>query len=336
MRDIIRWLYDKATDWLTKEGEPSPSPLCDYNRLGFELRPGDVLLVEGRSRVSEVIKIITQSSWSHSALYIGRLYDIADPDLRAVVEYHYDGDPEDQLLVEAVMGQGTVVSPLHRYREDHLRICRPTGLAPADAEKVIGYTVKHLGWDYDVRQILDLARFFFPWSFLPRRWRSSLFQHNAGNPTRTVCSKLLAEAFNSIDFPILPFIERNDDGSVRFFKRNPRLFAPRDFDYSPYFAIIKYPFLGMNDVGLYHRLPWSDEDIYNDELHKFSPPPPVSNVQPVEERPTVDGVTMEVAVEVEVLEPTADEARQCDQQKAIATDGQPPRHLGFPFLRRRG
>ena len=76
MRDLLRWLYDKATDWLTKDGPPSPTPLCDFNRLGFELRIGDVILVEGRSRVSDVIKIITQSPWSHSALYIGRLYDI--------------------------------------------------------------------------------------------------------------------------------------------------------------------------------------------------------------------------------------------------------------------
>ena len=82
MRDLLRWLYDKATDWLTREGPPGPTPLCDFNQLGFELRKGDVLLVEGRSRVSEVIRVITQSPWSHSALYVGRLYDIDDPDLR--------------------------------------------------------------------------------------------------------------------------------------------------------------------------------------------------------------------------------------------------------------
>lgn len=273
MRNLLRWVYDHATDWLTREGAPSPTPLCDFSRLGFELRTGDVVLVEGRSRVADVIKLITQSPWSHAALYIGRIYDLRDPDLRSVIEYHYDGDPEDQLVIEALMGRGTIISPLSYYQEDHLRICRPTGLSPVDAEAVIAYSMKHLGWDYDVRQILDLARFFFPWSFLPRRWRSSLFEHNAGHPTRTVCSTLLAEAFDAVDFPILPFIDRADDGSVRFFKRNPRLSAPRDFDYSPYFSIIKYPYLGLNDVGLYHRLPWSNEDVYNDERHRFVPPP---------------------------------------------------------------
>ncbi|MDJ0740968.1 MAG: YiiX/YebB-like N1pC/P60 family cysteine hydrolase [Gammaproteobacteria bacterium] len=319
MRDLLRWLYKKATDWLTKDGPPSPTPLCDFNRLGFELRSGDVILVEGRSRVSEVIKQITQSPWSHSALYIGRLYDVSDPDLREVIGYHYDGDPEDQLVIEALMGKGTIISPLSRYHEDHLRICRPTGLSPADAESVIGYAAKHLGWDYDVRQILDLARFFFPWSFLPRRWRSSLFEHNAGKPTRTVCSTLLAEAFMAVDFPILPFIDRADDGSVRFFKRNPRLATPRDFDYSPYFSIIKYPFLGLNDIGLYHRLPWTDDDIYNDERHAFKPPP-------VATAPPADTPSAEALAE------TADIATVDDEPTTAGNR----RHHAFAFLKRKG
>ena len=328
MRDVLRWLNNKATEWLTREGPPSPTPLCDFNRLGFELRTGDIILVEGRSRVSEVIKIITQSPWSHSALYVGRLYDIRDPDLRAVIEYHYDGDPEEQLLIEAVMGRGTIISPLTAYKKDHLRICRPTSLSPADAEAVIAYSAKHLGWEYDVRQILDLARFFFPWSFLPRRWRSSLFQHNAGKPTRTVCSTLLAEAFNSVDFPVLPFIDRLEDGSVRFFKRNPRLFAPRDFDYSPYFSIIKYPFLGINDVGLYHRLPWSEEDIYNDERHAFNPPPSKALREPL---PAVED---DLQTEEEAGADASNDDFADDDNDA--SESLPERHHGFSFLRRRG
>ena len=312
MYELPRWLFDRAIDWLTRDGPPSPTPLCDFSRLGFELRTGDVLLVEGRSRVSEVIKIITQSPWSHSALYVGRVYDIKDPDLRAVIEYHYDGDPQDQLIIEALIGRGTIVSSLTNYRHDHLRICRPTGLSPADAEKLIGYAVKQLGWDYDVRQILDLARFAFPWGILPRRWRSSLFQHNAGNPTRTVCSTLLAEAFGAVDFPILPFIARDEDGSVRFFKRNPRLFAPRDFDYSPYFAIIKYPYMGLNDLGLYHRLPWSDAEVYNDERHAFRPAPskvlrptpsPAVDLDPDDDLP--ESAVAAVAIAPDVAAPAA-------------------------------
>ncbi len=263
----MQWI----ADWLTKEGPPATSPLCDFNRLTYELRPGDVLLVEGRSRVSNVIKTITQSSWTHSALYIGRIYDIRDPKLQQRVRMSYHGDLSEQLLVEALLGVGTLIVPISKYRRDHLRICRPSGLEPEDAQKVVTHAIQHLGFDYDMRHLLDLARFFLPWTVLPRRWRSSLFEHNAGPPTRTVCSSMLASAFNEVNFPILPFIDRDDDGSLRFFKRNPRLITPKDFDYSPYFDIIKYPFLGLDDLAVYRRLPWGDEDrLYNDDARAFA------------------------------------------------------------------
>ena len=273
MRKLLRWIDEKATEWLIRDGPPPLTPLCDFKRLQFELRPGDVLLVEGRSRVAEVIKSITQSPWSHAALHLGRLHDIRDPTLRERVLTHYEGDPEEQLLIEAIIGKGTIVTPLSTYREDHLRICRPASLSPDDAQRVIDYCVRRLGLDYDMRHVLDLARFFFPWGILPRRWRSSLFQHNAGEPTRAVCSTLIAEAFMAVDYPILPFIDREQDGSIRFFKRNPKLFAPRDFDTSPYFDIIEYPFLGIDELGLYRKLPWSTEDTYyNDEPEGIAHP----------------------------------------------------------------
>ncbi len=260
-----------VADWLTKEEPPPQSPFCDFKRICYELKPGDVLLVEGRSRVSNVIKQITQSSWTHSALFIGRIYDIRDPQLQQRVRMAYQGDLNEPLLVEALLGQGTILVPVSKYRRDHLRICRPTGLEPEDAQQVVAHAIHHLGTDYDMRHLLDLARFFFPWAILPRRWRSSLFEHNAGIPTRAVCSSLIASAFNSVNFPILPFIDRDDDGSLRFFKRNPRLFTPKDFDYSPYFDIIKYPFLGLNELSVYRRLPWSEEEIlYNDDVRGFA------------------------------------------------------------------
>jgi hypothetical protein len=264
---IMQWI----SDWLTKEGPTPQFPFCDFKRLNYELRPGDVLLVDGRSRVSNVIKQITQSTWTHSALHIGRIYDIRDPLLQQRVRMAYHGDLNEHLLVEALLGQGTIIAPVSKYRHDHVRICRPTGLDPEDAHKVVAHAIEHVGSDYDMRHMMDLGRFFFPWTILPKRWRSSLFEHNAGIPTRTVCSSLIASAFNSVNFPILPFINRDDDGSIQFFKRNPRLFTPKDFDYSPYFDIIKYPYLGLDDLGVYRRLPWSEEDIlYNDDERSFA------------------------------------------------------------------
>ncbi|MCF6280906.1 MAG: hypothetical protein L3J28_01655 [Candidatus Polarisedimenticolaceae bacterium] len=270
MKRFAQWLTTKITDWLMRDAPLRVSPLCDFNHLSHELKQGDVLLIEGRSRVSEVIKMITQSSWTHAALYLGRISDIPDPEIQAKISEAYDGHPSDQLIIEALLGEGTIIAPLHKYREDHIRICRPSRLTTTDAHHIIAYTIKHLGFKYDVRQLFDLARFLFPWAILPRRWRSSLFEHNAGAPTHAVCTTLIAEAFGSVDFPVLPFIDRGLDGSIRFYRRNPRLMSPKDFDSSPYFDIIKYPFLGLDDLGIYRKLPWSSEQVlFNDDHQDF-------------------------------------------------------------------
>jgi len=157
------------------------------------MRPGDVILVEGRSRVSEIIKIITQSSWTHSMLYIGLLHDIKSVDLREIVEHHYQGDPTATLVVESLLGEGTVINPLIKYQHDHLRICRPSGITPHDAVKVVAYGIHKLGTSYHVRQLLDLARFLFPYQILPRRWHSTLFLEKVNNTNQTVCSTMISE-----------------------------------------------------------------------------------------------------------------------------------------------
>lgn len=276
---LTAWLARTITQWLTVEKPADRTPLCDFERIRYEIRPADVLLVEGRTRVSEVIKNITQSSWTHSALYIGRINDIDDPRVRAQIDRHFDGDPNSQLVIEALLGRGTIISVLDKYHSDHLRICRPAGLARRDAQTVIAYAANHLGCDYDVRQLLDLARFLFPYGIVPRHWRSSLFEHNAGIPTRTVCSSMLAAAFNHVHFPVLPVMRRLENGELRMYKRNARLYTPRDFDYSPYFEIIKYPYLGVADKSLYRSLPW-DEDgqICNGVNDCFVPQPIPENL----------------------------------------------------------
>ncbi|MBF0189455.1 MAG: hypothetical protein HQL50_16140 [Magnetococcales bacterium] len=258
--------------WLQKEQPIEGIPLCNYDRLQAEIHPCDVVLVEGWSRVSEVIKAITQSPWSHGALYIGCLGQISDTSLRKKIRAYYDGDEETPLLVETELGRGTVITPLATYRKYHLRICRPNGISQWDALKVIEYVVNRLGTDYDIRQLLDMARFFFPYTILPRRWRSSLFEHNAGDPTRTVCSSLLARGFMSVKFPILPVVQRDDNGKLLFYRRNSRLFTPKDFDYSPYFEIVKYPLVGNEDMANYRTLPWDPQGLICNSVRDCTPP----------------------------------------------------------------
>jgi len=256
-RPLVNWLI---------RSRPAPEfPLSDFERIRYELRPCDVILVEGRTRVSEVIKMITQSSWSHAALYLGRLHDIEDPELRETVNELFPFPPDTQLIVESELGLGTVIRDLASYQQDHIRICRPRGLNHKDSQQMIHYAISQLGKEYDVRQILDLARFLFPWWVMPRRWRSSLFQHNPGTATRTVCSTMIAEAFGFIQFPILPLVKKAGEDDIQLFRRNPKLCTPRDFDYSPYFEIIKYPFMDFSEHSDYRLLPWHGKGVLSGE-----------------------------------------------------------------------
>ena len=255
------WLVGKLVNWLNTEDDHWEIPPCDFDRLSFEIRPCDVLLVEGRNRISNIIKTITLSSWTHSALYIGRLHDIEDPELQGLIQRYYDGDVTEQLVIEPLLGQGTVITPLSKYSGDHLRICRPKGLSRQDVQSVINEAANYLGREYDIRQLIDLARFIFPYGVVPRRWRSTLFEHNAGEQAKTVCSTMIAEVFAAVHYPVLPVIHRTDDGGLRMYKRNTRLYTPRDFDYSPYFDVIKYPILGFDDIAVYRQLPWDKEGV---------------------------------------------------------------------------
>lgn len=254
---MINWIRAAVVKWL-KHKKPLPhAPLSDFERIRHEIKACDVLLIEGRTRVSEVIKLITQSSWSHAALYIGRLHDIEDPQLREKVGRYYPGTADKQLIIESELGMGTVVRALTAYEGEHIRICRPRGLAYNDSQKVVAHAIGRLGTTYDVRQIFDLGRFLFPWVIMPRRWRSTLFSASPGKSTQTVCSTMIAESFSSIQFPILPLVKRVDADRVQLFRRNPKLCTPNHFDYSPYFDIIKYPFLDFQLHADQRLLPWT-------------------------------------------------------------------------------
>ena len=67
---------------------------------------------------------------------------------------------------------------------------------------------------------------------------------------------MIAEAFSSIDFPILPVVKSHEETGIELYVRNPRLFTPSDFDYSPYFEILKFPFISFVDSP-YRHLPWN-------------------------------------------------------------------------------
>lgn len=221
------------------------------------LRPGDVLLIEGNSRLSAIIKYLTQSTWSHATLYVGA------PDGQ-------DGDVDlgTPVLLEAEAEEGVHLSPLAKYVGFNMRICRPFGLAEEERRKVVAAATRSLGEQYDAHHIIDLLRYLFPYPPVPVALRRRMLAVGAGDPTRAICSTLIAQAFYSVNYPILPAptqIRSDGESAISvspfvarevFHIKKTSLFTPRDFDVSPYFSILN-PLVGSKFD--YHNLIW-DKD----------------------------------------------------------------------------
>ncbi len=242
---------------------------ADGKLVAETLAPGDVLLIEGNTRISAVIKYLTQSMWSHAALYVG-----PRSELRSAT-----GGTAD--LIEADVLEGVRAVPLSYYRNFRVRICRPVKLTSSDRELLIRFLIERLGYRYDLKNVLDLARYLlrFP---TPARLRRRLIAFGSGDPTRAICSTLIAQAFGEVRYPVLPVITRKHDGNpgradqVRelWRIRHHSLYVPRDFDISPFFEVIKPRIVKPFD---YHRAPWSEgntvimDDVANTESLTISP-----------------------------------------------------------------
>ncbi|OGT45621.1 MAG: hypothetical protein A3E82_08995 [Gammaproteobacteria bacterium RIFCSPHIGHO2_12_FULL_38_11] len=259
------YLVRKLSHYLLKDITPSRAFLCDFSRICHEVRTADILLIEGRNRISHIVQYVTQSPWSHAVLYIGKIYNIDDPKLREFVQEHYKGSLSEALIVEAMVGQGTIIVPISKYKGEHIRLCRPTGLSHSDAQKVVEYAVNSIGRKYSIRHFFDLGRFLLSSKFIPRSWFSSLFQNTPGKVRQDICSAMIAKAFVAVKFPILPLIRQNAKRDLEMIRRNPKLYTPSDFDYSPYFDIIKYPMMPVTGFSVYRNLPWQEDLMSNDD-----------------------------------------------------------------------
>ena len=162
---LLKMLMNGLTKWLTYKPDEQSEMLCDFERIRHEVKPCDVLLVEGRSRISQVIKQMTQSPWSHAMLYLGRVHDIEDETVRHMVQQAYHGPLDEQLVIESELGLGTVVRPLSSHQDEHLRICRPKGINFEDSQG-LAFAVNRLGMDYNVDRC-SILPFFFPYGILP-------------------------------------------------------------------------------------------------------------------------------------------------------------------------
>jgi len=249
----------------------------DIAALKRHIRKGDVILVEGNERISECIKYLTQSSWSHSAIYVGDEPIRRNPALKAPLVARF-GEEANFLVVEATIEAGVVLSPVSKYRDFNIRVCRPFNLSSADLAEVMDEVIRSVGDTYDLRNVIDLARYFLPVTLIPARFRRRALQFGSGEPTRVICSSVIASAFHRVRFPIVPNYEQLPPEAVPAQKRklwpiggktgglqygvlkmvSPTLITPRDFDLSPYFEIVKFNII-ENMRFDYHKILWAED-----------------------------------------------------------------------------
>lgn len=232
-------LSDGLVAYLTAEVRPQTRRVfCDVGQLRNHLRPGDVVLVEGHTRISQVIMYLTQSSWSHAAIYVGdALLRWGGPFAEAALVAH--GPEASHLLVESDLRDGVITAPLAKYDQHNLRICRPRGIGPEALERVLGEVFRHLGVRYDRRNIFDLARYLTPFHLLPQRFRRRPLYLGSSSSREIICSALLAKAFYKAGFPLEPPMEGSAGTRKRLVQRHPSYIMPRDFDLSAQFEIVK-------------------------------------------------------------------------------------------------
>ena len=105
---LLRLIGTQLAKYLTKEHIYEDH----YFRISIDdiksaLEPGDVVLVEGQSRVSSAIQFITNSNWSHAAVFIGKT------------------DFFSHCLIEVNAVNGCTYTDINTYKHHNLRICRP-------------------------------------------------------------------------------------------------------------------------------------------------------------------------------------------------------------------
>lgn len=206
---------------VTTYDHPAPN---DMNSLYRRLRKGDVVLVEGKLLISQLVKYATQSRWSHTALYVGDELLRRGGQLRERAQSTF-GPLADRLIVEALIEEGVVAGPLAKYETHNIRICRPSRIGPTDIARVIGLVLGDLGKRYDTAQFVELALLLLSpirLGALKRVTTDSCL--GSCRDLQVICSGLLAKAFEHVGCPVLP--------------RHHSQILPRDFDLSPNFDIV--------------------------------------------------------------------------------------------------
>lgn len=206
---LPRRTVDRIAEFAVKKlTEPiksfEPSDVTNLRSLKTRLELGDVLLVCGNARISYIVKVLTTSAWSHVVLYCGDRRDLMRPeDIEYWTARHGQASLE-HLVLDADPVRGVHLRPIEEFVGQRIRHCRATALTEEDRNKVLDMAMSQLGKDYDTTHIVKLLFYLaFPWGLFPKSIHG-IFTSFALTDSDTICSRVVAEAFDSVGYPIRP------------------------------------------------------------------------------------------------------------------------------------
>jgi len=224
----------------------------NLSKLYSVIQPGDIVLVEGRSDMSRLIKLFSSSHWSHVAMYVGKALIESDHKDEGVYLKRY-GEDANHMLVEAFSDKGVIATPLKKYKDYNIRLCRPYGILESDLNNVIEQVIGRLGMHYDDQNIMAIALMVVQALWQKKNNRTLRACLGNCNDFQVICSGMIAQAFQSVGYPIVPallpqsskdtFNENNPYGGGLIMRHYTQI-TPKDFDLSPNFEIIKYNIKG--------------------------------------------------------------------------------------------
>ena len=81
------------------------------------------------------------------------------------------------MLVEATLAKrGPCRAAVEIRLQANIRICRAVGLSEAERDAVARFMIDRIGHAYDLRNIIDLARYLFPTPPIPIRFRRRMLR----------------------------------------------------------------------------------------------------------------------------------------------------------------
>ena len=203
-----RWLKRVVDSFVVVFTNPSkpltPSEATNIVSLRRRIVPGDVLLICGNARISYVVKVLTLSAWSHVVLYVGDRSDLLTEAEKEEWTKRLGKESLKHLVIDADPVRKVHLKPLEDFAGMMLRHCRAEALDEDDTQQVIDHALAQLGRQYDIQHIIFLLIFFaIPWELFPQGLRRVATDFSLSEDNR-ICSRVLAEAFESVGYPISP------------------------------------------------------------------------------------------------------------------------------------